>query len=65
MGKRHDYRIYKNNHPMIPKDVMNMYDLGFLGVENDFPEQLSSLPIKKEKDHELDEIQKRVQQESF
>jgi hypothetical protein len=35
-----------------------MYDLGFLGVEKDFPEQLSSLPIKKEKDHELTEVQK-------
>ena len=35
-----------------------MYDLGFLGVEKDFPEQKSSLPIKKEKDHELTEVQK-------
>jgi hypothetical protein len=35
-----------------------MYDLGFLGVEKDFPEQLSSLPIKKEKYHELTEVQK-------
>jgi hypothetical protein len=35
-----------------------MYDLGFFGVEKDFPEQLSSLPIKKEKDHELTEVQK-------
>jgi hypothetical protein len=37
---------------------MSMYDLGFLGVEKDFPEQKSSLPIKKEKDHELTELQK-------
>ena len=37
---------------------MNMYDLGFLGVEKDFPKQLSSLPIKKEKDHELTEYKK-------
>jgi hypothetical protein len=35
-----------------------MLDLGFLGVEKDFPEQKSSLPIKKEKDHELTEVQK-------
>ena len=27
-----------------------MFDLGFLGVEEDFPQQLSSLPFKKEKD---------------
>jgi len=30
-----------------------MFDLGFLGVEKDFPEQKSSLPIKKEKGYEL------------
>jgi hypothetical protein len=48
-GRRHDYRIYKKNHPDLPKDVMSMFDLGFLGVEKDFPEQKSSLPIKKEK----------------
>ena len=48
--RKHYYRIYKKNHPDLPKDVMNMYDLGFLGVEKDFPKQLSSLPIKKEKD---------------
>ena len=52
-GRRHDYRIYKKNHPDLPKDVMSMYDLGFLGVEKDFPEQLSFLPIKKEKGCEL------------
>ena len=52
-GRRHDYRIYKKNHPDLPKDVMSMYDLGFLGLEKDFPEQKSSLPIKKEKGCEL------------
>jgi hypothetical protein len=35
-----------------------MFDLGFFGVEKDFPEQRSSLPIKKEKDHELTQVQK-------
>ena len=25
-GRKHDYRIYKKNHPDLPKDVMNMYD---------------------------------------
>ena len=30
-----------------------MFDLGFLGVEEDYPEQKSSLPIKKEKYCEL------------
>ncbi|MGD9534803.1 MAG: transposase family protein [Candidatus Nitrosocosmicus sp.] len=53
MGKIHDYRIYKKNHPDLPEDVKSMYNLGFLGVEKDFPEQKSSLPIKKEKGREL------------
>jgi hypothetical protein len=41
-----------------------MFDLGFLGVEKDFPEQRSSLPIKKEKDHELT-IQEMEYREHF
>jgi hypothetical protein len=49
IGKKHDYNSYKKNHPKLPKDVMSMFDLGFLGVEKDFPEQKSSLHIKKEK----------------
>ncbi len=57
-GRRHDYRIYKKNHPDLPEDVMSMFDLGFLGVEKDFPKQLSSLPIKKEKGCELTVQQK-------
>jgi len=58
MGKRHDYRIYKKNHPDLPEDVMSMYDLGFLGVEKDYQKQKSSLPIKREKGCELTEIQR-------
>jgi hypothetical protein len=30
-----------------------MYDLGFLGVEDDYPEQKSSLPIKKKRNQVL------------
>ncbi len=52
-GRKHDYRIYKKNHPKLPKDILSMYDLGFLGIEKDYPEQRSSLPIKKEKDYDL------------
>ena len=36
-----------------------MFDLGFLGVEKNFPQQKSSLPIKKEKDCELTAGQKK------
>jgi hypothetical protein len=48
-GARHDYDIYKKNHPVIPKEVVNVFDLGYLGVEKDFPAQLSSLPYRKKK----------------
>ena len=40
-----------------------MFDLGFLGVEEDFPQQLSSLPFKKEKDCELTVQQKDYNRE--
>jgi hypothetical protein len=53
IGKKHDYNIYKKNHPKLPKEVVSMFDLGFLGIQKDFTEQKSSLPIKKEKDCEL------------
>ncbi len=43
------YSIYKENHPVIPKQVVNVIDLGYLGVEKDFPEQLSALPCKKKR----------------
>ncbi len=46
-GKRHDYDIYKRNHPVTPKQVVSVFDLGYIGVGKDFPEQLSSLPSRK------------------
>ncbi len=48
-GRKHDYDVYKRNHPVIPKEVVNVFDIGYLGVETDFPEQLSSLPYKKKR----------------
>ena len=42
-GRKHDYDIYKNHHLITPKQVVNVIDLGYLGVETDFPGQLSAL----------------------
>jgi hypothetical protein len=56
--KRHDYDIYKNNHPVIPKQVVIVVDLGYLGIETDFQEQLSSLPYRKYRNHKLSKAQK-------
>jgi hypothetical protein len=57
-GRRHDYDVYKKNHPITPKDVVNVFDLGYLGVEKDFPEQLSALPYKKKRNQELSQEEK-------
>jgi len=51
-GKRHDYDVYKENHPLTPKQVVNVFDLGYLGVEKDCPEQLSALPYKRKRNCE-------------
>jgi hypothetical protein len=51
-GKRHDYYVYKKDHPVTPKQVVNVFDLGYLGVEKDFPEQLSALPSKKRRNQQ-------------
>ncbi len=50
---RHDYNIHKKNHPITPKQVVNMFDLGYLGIEKDFPELLSVLPYRKKRNLEL------------
>ena len=57
-GSRHDYDIYKKNHPIAPKDVVNVFDLGYLGVEKDFPQQISSIPNRKERNLQSSEEQK-------
>ncbi len=43
---------------VIPKEVVNVFDLGYLGVEKDFPEQLSALPYKKKRNLELSQEEK-------
>ena len=65
-----DYDVYKKNHPITPKQVVNIFDLGYLGLEKDFPKQLSSLPKRKkrnqralsqeEKDYNKDHSKKRI-----
>ena len=62
-GKRHDYDIYKKNHPVTPKQVVNVFDLGYLGVEKDFPDQISSIPNRKKRNQkELAQEEKEYNQ---
>jgi hypothetical protein len=51
--RQHDYDIYKKNHLITPKEVVNVFDLGYLGIEKDFPNQLSSLPNRKKRSMKL------------
>ena len=62
IGCRHDYNIYKNHHPATPKQVVSVFDLGYLGIEKDFPRQLSALPYKKKRNQELSEEEKEYNQ---
>jgi len=58
-GHRHDYDVYKKNRPLTPKQVVNVVDLGYIGIENDYPDQISSLPKrKKNRNLQLSEEQK-------
>jgi hypothetical protein len=55
-GRRHDYDIYKENHHATPKQVVNVFDLGYLGVEKDVQNNCPPYPVKKET---VNDLQKR------
>ena len=46
---------------LLPKQVVNVFDLGYLGVEKDFPGQLSSIPNRKKRSHGTVTRRKRIQ----
>ena len=50
-GRKNEYAILKTKHPALSKESMIFYDLGYLGVERDFPEQISILPYKKKENN--------------
>jgi hypothetical protein len=59
-GRIHDYEIFKNKHPTTPMQVDNVFDLGYMGVQNDFPTVKSVLPFrKKRKKGELSDEEKK------
>jgi hypothetical protein len=59
-GRRHDCDIYKENHPSTPKQVVNIIDLGYLGIEKDFPGQISVIPYRKNRN-----LQSSVERKEF
>jgi hypothetical protein len=46
-GRIHDYEIFKNKHPITLLQVENVLDLGYMGVNNDFPTVKYVLPFRK------------------
>ncbi len=58
-GRKHDYDVYKHNHPLTPPQVENVFDLGYMGVKNDYPTVKSVLPFRKRRKSELSKEEMR------
>jgi hypothetical protein len=46
-GRRHDYDVFKTNRPRLPPEVNVNLDLGYDGVQNDYPELNTTTPYKR------------------
>ena len=46
-GSTHDYVLYKHSHPDLPDNVRLGLDLGYKGIETDYPKLNCALPIKR------------------
>lgn len=58
-GRRHDYNIFKRNHPKLPPQITPILDLGYDGVQKDFPDLNASTPFKRRRRGEkLTDLQK-------
>lgn len=58
-GRQHDYTVYKDDRPLTPPKVKSYFDLGYTGIENDFSDVKAVLPVKKKRNVELTENEKR------
>ena len=46
-GSRHDYALFKQHHPCLPKQVGVEVDLGYKGILDDFPQFHAKIPFKR------------------
>lgn len=46
-GRRHDLDIYVRSHPDLPKEVERIFDRGYDGVRNHFPDLNCAIPFKR------------------
>jgi len=47
-GSTHDYSLFKHSHPHLPDSVRTILDLGYKGIEKDFPGFNCDLPFKRQ-----------------
>lgn len=58
-GRKHDYAVLKENNPKIPEEVEKYVDLGYKGVQRDFPEAKWVIPVKKKRKRKLTKEERR------
>ena len=46
-GSKHDYALFKWRHPSLPDEVRLGLDLGYDGIQNDYPELNCEVPFKR------------------
>jgi hypothetical protein len=47
VGSTHDYVLFKHNHPRLPDGVSLSMDLGYAGVQSDYPKLNCLVPFKR------------------
>lgn len=60
-GRVHDYSLLKRSRVMerLPKEVIKRVDLGYQGIETDYPDHVVVIPKKKPSKQDLTPAQKR------
>jgi len=47
-GRTHDYTLFRHNPPRLPKKVRPILDLGYLGIQKDYPEMGAMIPFRRQ-----------------
>jgi hypothetical protein len=62
-GRKHDYDLFKDKRPPPPKGVEITADLGYQGIEKDFPSLKTRIPVKRKRGKTLEKKDKRYNKE--
>ena len=58
----HDYKIYKSKHSTLSQELLQFYDLVYLGIKKDFPNKISILTIQEKEGKRVDYTSKGTEQ---